>query len=75
MPESNRADHVAWCKARALELVDSGDNNQALASMTSDLNKHPETAKHPACEMGMMMLMGGQLSTAAEMRKFIEGFN
>lgn len=22
----NRSEHMAWCKARALELVDSGDN-------------------------------------------------
>lgn len=70
-----RADHLAWCKKRALEYVDRGDTNQAFASMTSDLNKHPDTEGHSAIELGFMMLMGGHLSTPDEMRKFIEGFN
>lgn len=71
----SRSEHVAWCKQRALELVDAGDLNGAFASMGSDLNKHPETQNHPASELGMMLLVGGFLSTPAEMRKFIEGYN
>jgi len=71
----SRSEHVAWCKQRALELVDAGDLNGAFASMGSDLNKHPETQNHPACELGMMLLVGGFLGTPVEMRKFIEGFN
>ena len=43
--------------------------------MASDLNKHDETQKHAGVELGMMMLMSGQLKTVQEMRKFIEGFN
>lgn len=70
-----RAEHLAWCKTRALEYVDAGDNSQAFASMASDLGKHPDTAKHGALELGMMLQFGGHLSTACEMRKFIEGFN
>ena len=70
-----RAEHLAWCKQRALELVDAGDLNGAFASMGSDLRKHPETENHPAIELGFMLLLGGHLSTAADMRKFIEGFN
>jgi pterin-4a-carbinolamine dehydratase len=38
-----RAEHLAWCKARALEYVDRWDYSGAVASMTSDLGKHPET--------------------------------
>lgn len=34
---------LAWAKARALEYVDSGDLDQAVASMISDLRKHEET--------------------------------
>ena len=71
----SRAEHLAWCKQRALEYVDRGDVSQAFASMGSDLGKHPETASHSGIQLGMMMLMGGQLATASEMRKFIEGFN
>lgn len=72
---STRDEHLAWCKRRALEYVDVGDLAQAFASMGSDLEKHPETARHSGIQLGMMLLMGGRLDTAAQMRKFIEGFN
>lgn len=70
-----REEHLAWCKQRALEYVDHGDLTNAWASMASDLTKHPETEKHAAITLGTMMLMSGHLSTAPEMRKFINGFN
>lgn len=70
-----RAEHLAWCKERALEYVDKGDVTEAYASMASDLTKHPETEKHAAIQLGMMLLMGGHLNSASEMRKFINGFN
>lgn len=70
-----RAEHLQWCKDRAMEYVNSGDLQQAFASMCSDLNKHDETKDHAGCRLGIMMLMSGKLNTAGEMRKFIEGFN
>jgi hypothetical protein len=74
-----RAEHIAWCKQRALEYVDRGDLNQALASMLSDLGKHSETANHPAAGLAlpMVMLPGSQsiVRNPAAMRKWIEGFN
>ena len=70
-----RHEHVEWCKVRALEYVDSGDLENAHASMISDLGKHKETAGHPAISIGLGLLMMGQLNTADEMRKFINGFN
>lgn len=70
-----RAEHLAWCKQRALEYCDAGDVNQAYASMASDLRKHPETSNHAATALGMQMLMSGLLSTPSAMREFIEGFN
>jgi hypothetical protein len=70
-----RAEHLAWCKQRALEYIDNGDVSNAWASMASDLTKHPETENHAAIQLGMMMLMSGHLNSAPEMRKFIEGFN
>ena len=72
---SSRAEHLAWCKRRALEYCDIGDINQAFASMGSDLGNHPETANHAAIQLGMMMLMGGHLRSPMQMRKFIEGIN
>jgi hypothetical protein len=75
MKEISRSEHLEWCKKRALEYVDSGDLNQAYASMTSDLGKHSETVNHSAIQLGMMLLMNGQLNTPEKMRHFIEGFN
>lgn len=78
MPDMNhdtRAEHLAWCKKRALAYLDTGDVQEAYASMVSDLTKHPETERHPAIEMGLMLMLGGGLATVADMRKFIEGFN
>jgi hypothetical protein len=69
----NRAEHLQWCKDRAIQYVDEGDVQNA--SLTSDLNKHPETERHPAVELGMLLMLSGHLSTAAQMRDFIEGCN
>lgn len=71
---STRAEHLAWCKQRALEYVDEGDLRQAFNSMVSDLGKHPETRAHPGMHLGLMLQMGGHLATAAQMREHIEGF-
>lgn len=70
-----REEHLAWCKARAIRELEVGDINNAYASMASDLGKHPETEGHAAIQLGMMMLMGGHLSSEKDMRRFIEGFN
>jgi hypothetical protein len=72
---TTRADHLDWCKTRALQYIDQGDVQGAFASMASDLGKHPKTADHIGIQLGMMQLMGGMLSTADEMRRFIDGFN
>jgi hypothetical protein len=70
-----RQEHLEWCKQRALEYVDMNDLQQALASMASDLSKHPETANHAGIELVMGLTMAGKLNTAHEMREFINGFN
>ncbi len=70
-----RDEHLAWCKRRALQYVDAGDLTNAFASMASDLRKHSETRDHAGAQLGAMLLFGGHLDTAAEMRRFIEGFN
>lgn len=75
MDAQTRAEHLQWAKSRALEYVDAGDTTNALASMINDLRKHPETADHPAVELGVMLAMSGNLSTAQQMREFINGFN
>lgn len=70
-----RAEHLAWCKQRALDDMAVGDVQDAFASMASDLQKHPETQGHAGIGLGIIMLASGQLSTADEMERFIKGFN
>lgn len=70
-----RAEHLAWSKARALEYVELGDFKSAVASMGSDLSKHPETLNHAGPMLGVMLLVAGKLSSAAEVRDWIEGHN
>jgi hypothetical protein len=70
-----RAEHLQWCKDRALEYVDRNDLNLAWASMVSDLRKHPETESHSAIELGSMLFLNGDLDTPPKMTKFINGFN
>lgn len=70
-----REDHMEWVKERALQYVDDGDVQNAFASLVSDLNKHSETVNHGATNLGMMLMLGGHLSTPEQMREFIEGVN
>jgi hypothetical protein len=71
-----RAEHLAWCKQRALEYVERGKLIDALASMGSDLDKHAETYGHAGIRLGLeLWLIGGELRTPVGMRRFIEGFN
>lgn len=71
----NRAEHLEWCKQRALEYVDKGDLKEAFASFQSDMTKHPETDGHLALKLGTMLLIGGHLSSNKQMRDWITGFN
>lgn len=69
---TDRAEHLAWCKQRALEYLDAGDVRSAIASLLSDLNKHPDTKYLPAehrVRVGMDILYRND---AVEMRRWIE---
>lgn len=70
-----REEHLAWCKQRALEYVERGKFLDALASIGSDLDKHPETHGHAGIRLGMELWVAGHLRNTDEARKFIEGFN
>jgi hypothetical protein len=71
----NRADHLAWCKARAIELLDAGDPLQAVSSMLSDLRKHDGTSENPGIPLGARLLFSGKLESTDAVRRWIEGFN
>jgi hypothetical protein len=70
-----REEHLAWCKQRALEYVDAGDLANAVASMGSDLQKHPETGNNSSLaylmRLGMMYYDQGDPTAV---RRWIEGF-
>ena len=57
----NRSEHLQWCKDRALEYVNAGDNQQAMTSMISDLRKHDETESSTqiAFALGMIAMQSG----------------
>ena len=69
-----RQEHLAWCKKRALEYVKTGDLQQGVASMLSDLSKHDET-QGVVKIMGMIGIMEAVNGTPESVRHFIEGFN
>jgi hypothetical protein len=72
---ADRREHLAWCKQRALEYVDAGDVDLALASLISDLGKHPSTVRtgQIVAEAGTMLAAAGELSTPEKMREWING--
>ena len=74
MTEMTRAEHMAWCKRRALAYVDAGELANAVASMASDMSKHPDTdtpANRALLAIGTLYVMQDD---AVAMRRLIEGF-
>lgn len=67
-----RTEHLAWAKTRALEYLDAGDVPNAVASWTSDLSKHEQTADHASLELIPMHALAGLLNERTA-RELIEG--
>ena len=70
------SEHMRWCKQRALEYVDRGELENALASFVSDIRKHESTAGNETlvfmCAVeGIAAVESGD---GSRMRRFIEGF-
>lgn len=70
-----REEHLEWCKQRANEYLNNGDAQNAVASMMSDLNKHPDTATKPGSILDAMGLMAAISNDVNEARRYINGFN
>jgi hypothetical protein len=71
-----RAEHLAWCKERALAELDAGGplaQANALASITSDLRKHPDTAGHAAIVLTTQFTMAGDLQGDEQIREWLDG--
>jgi hypothetical protein len=71
----DRAEHLQWCKDRAIEYVELGDYDNAMASMLNDLTKHPETHDPIVARETMRILLAIPPLTEAKIRNWIEGFN
>lgn len=73
----DRSEHVAWAKQRALAELDAGGPRaevNAMASITSDLGKHPETVGHAGITMMTMQAAAGLFKRPGSLREFIQGF-
>lgn len=70
-----RAEHLQWCKDRAMEYVKTGDLEQAFASFNSDMRKHSKTEDHLGLDLGAVLFFNGNLNTKPEMEKWILGCN
>jgi hypothetical protein len=69
-----REEHLAWAKKRAHEYLDRGDLAQAVTSMGSDLNKHPELAgvSNKMMSYGIFLI---QQEDFWGIKRWIDGFN
>lgn len=74
---TTRAEHLQWCKDRALAYIDAGDVQNAFMSFASDVTKHPGTVgiRDTISFLGMPLLMAGLLNTPEKMREHILGYN
>lgn len=73
MATMTRGEHMKWCKDRALEYVDRGELQNAVASMFSDMGKHDET--RGSVGIGSILLAAVDMTNQESVRRFIEGFN
>lgn len=69
-----RNEHLAWCKKRAHEYLSRGDVTNAITSMMSDMQKHPET-KFNNMALNMLGMMAAQHGDVREAERYIDGFN
>jgi hypothetical protein len=72
-----RAQHLEFCKQRALEYVERGELLNAVTSMMSDLKKHPDT-EDTGTALSMLGLMAAQQAQAGDREavvRYIKGFN
>ena len=71
-----REEHLEWCKQRAREYLDRGALAEAVASMGSDMDKHPET-RMAGDKMGTLIYVAMFRITEGDVqgvRDWVEGF-
>lgn len=73
---TTREEHLAWCKQRALEILDQGDLAGACASMLSNVGKWDGGQLYDQVELAVMSKDAAMFcQTQADMRNWIEGFD
>lgn len=70
-----KAAHLKWAKERAMEYVKQNDIINAMASIASNLQKHPETRGHLAMQLMTNLYLAGHLDDMLAMANFIDGIN
>lgn len=71
----NRAEHLQWCKDRAIEYLEWEDYEGSISSMLSDLTKRVDTFNSTAIDESMRILLASPPLTEEKIRQWIEGFN
>lgn len=72
---TTRAEHLAWCKERAIDALDGGDMHAAVMSMISDLGKW-EKPLYDQSTLAMISTEGLMFcNTPQQVKHWIEGFN
>lgn len=71
----NREEHLEWCKQQAMEYWNDGKLQDAVASLLSDFDKHPETHSKDRNEyMIALGLICAMKNDADGVRRWIEGW-
>lgn len=66
-------EHLAWCKTRALAYVEKGDLEEAVLSMATDIQTHPEN-KINGTTLEMLVTASTFNWHRDGIRQWIEGF-
>ena len=67
-----KAQHLAWCRRRALKYLDAGDIATAIETMNRDLTGHQETK--PSVFLVLLAMKIVRDDDAHGARLWIEGF-
>jgi|GEM_PF-5799735 len=67
-----RTDRIAEALNKARASLQRGDFTGAWIQLVEDLRKHPSTREHPAISVAIQKGYSGGLSTAQQVREFID---
>lgn len=67
---TTRSEHMDWAKGRAFDELDRSGPSAAIASMQSDVTKHPDTVDLAP----FVTISSLHLGSVPEVRRWIEGF-